>query len=350
MITIPQYTRQDRKILLGVLTPGIVVLNLLIFGTRYLQEWKVFLFATPFTFAIMSVSWIMHTWVAVTLRNRFTAENDSPKRIVIAIVLFLTMTGVTISVLFWGYNAIRFMDYEINESRYEWALLGGAVANIFITFVHEGVWSFEKWKTTLKETEELKREYMQSQLLGLRSQVNPHFLFNSLNSLSSLIQENREEAEHFLDEMSKVYRYLLRNSDEQLVTLESELQFIQSYFYMLKVRYCGAVAFSVDVDPQVKIKYLPPLTLQILIESAFNMNMVSKELPLNFKIYTDDKGWLKIQNNLQRKIGDKADNMGIENIKNKFRLLCQQRIVIHDIDNIRTIELPLISSQETLTA
>ena len=201
----------------------------------------------------------------------------------------------------------------------------------------------------MKETEQLKKEYMHSQLIGLKSQVNPHFLFNSLNSLSSLIQENQAEAERFLDEMSKVYRYLLRSSDEQLVTLESELQFIRSYFYMLKVRYSGAVDLSVNVDPSMKDKHLPPLTLQILLESAFNLNMISKDMPLTIEISTLENGWLQIKNNIQRRIGEKTDNTGIDNITNKFRLLCQQCININDTDSNRTIQIPLMNFAETVT-
>jgi LytS/YehU family sensor histidine kinase len=190
---------------------------------------------------------------------------------------------------------------------------------------------------------------MHSQLIGLKSQVNPHFLFNSLNSLSSLIHDNQSEAENFLDEMSKVYRYLLRSSDEQLVSLDSELHFIKSYFYMLKVRYSGAVNLSVNVDPLMRDKHLPPLTLQILMESAFNLNMISKEMPLTIEITTLENGWLQIKNNIQKRIGDKPDNTGIENIRNKFRLLCQQSILINDSESSRTIQLPLMNSAETVT-
>lgn len=348
MFTIPQYTKYDRQIMICILLPAIIVLNVLIFGPAYFKELLTFILATIITVSVLSASWILHTWVAVTLRNRFNREQESPKRISIAILLFIIMTGLTLSLLFFGYESIEFFHYEMDENKYEFALLGGAIANVFITFLYEGVWSFEKWKTTLKETEQLKKEYLHSQLIGLKSQVNPHFLFNSLNSLSSLIHDNQTEAEHFLDEMSKVYRYLLRSSDEQLVTLDSELQFIRSYFYMLKVRYSGAVDLVVNVDPSMRDKHLPPLTLQILLESAFNLNMISKEMPLMIEIRTLENGWLQIKNNIQKRIGDKTDNTGIENIRNKFRLLCQQCILINDTESSRTIELPLMNFAETV--
>jgi LytS/YehU family sensor histidine kinase len=260
------------------------------------------------------------------------------------------MTGLTLTLLFWGYDSIHFLGYEINESRYERTLIIGAIVNVFVSFLHESVSSFEKWKTTLKETEQLKKEYMHSQLIGLKSQVNPHFLFNSLNSLSSLITENQAEAEKFLDEMSKVYRYLLKSSEEQLVPLDAELQFISSYYYMLKARYRDAVDLIVNVKCDLRDKCLPPLTLQILVESALNLNMICKDNPLTIEISCSENGWLQIKNNIQVKIGDTPDNKGIENIRNKFRLLSHQNLIINDSETYRIIQLPLMDQPETVTA
>jgi hypothetical protein len=109
MITLPQYTRQDTTILLSILTPGVVMLNLLLFGTAYFLDIRLFFSATAITFIVMALSWIAHTWVAVTLRSRFSQEGEAKKRITLAIFLFLLMTGCTISVLFWGYDAMHFL-------------------------------------------------------------------------------------------------------------------------------------------------------------------------------------------------------------------------------------------------
>ena len=112
-----------------------------------------------------------------------------------------------------------------------------AIMNIFFTLVMEGISRYNNWRENLKETEQLKKTFTQSQLLGLKSQVNPHFLFNSLNTLSSLIAEDEGQAETFLNEMSKVYRYMLRGDDEQLVPLQTELKFIASYTHLLDKRF-----------------------------------------------------------------------------------------------------------------
>ena len=237
-----------------------LVLNYVLFGTRYFKELSVFLIAGAVTFVILALAWMAHGWVAVTLRNRLPNENDTNKRLVIAIAIFSIMTAVTLTLVFWGYDYINFFGYILDEGKFTGAYIVGFVANIFVTLLHEGVYRFEKWKATLLETEQLKKEYLQSQLLGLKSQMRPHFLFNSLNSLSSLINENPAQAEAFLDEMSKVYRYLLRNNEEQLVKVKDELNFLHSYFYILKARHGDGLELHIEVDDKQKDLFIPPLT------------------------------------------------------------------------------------------
>jgi LytS/YehU family sensor histidine kinase len=147
--------------------------------------------------------------------------------------------------------------------------------------------------------------------------------------------------------MSKVYRYLLRNSDDQLVTLETELQFINSYSYLLKSRYVDGIEISMKINEEDKQQMLPPLTLQVLVEYAHNANMISRDNPLNIRISSLENGWLEIRNNVQKKVvEEEADNSGIENISNKFRLLCQQSVIIDEKDGQKIIQIPLIPQSE----
>jgi LytS/YehU family sensor histidine kinase len=265
----------------------------------------------------------------------------------ISIFFFAIMTALSFTAIFYGYDYFNFLGYQLNENRYQWVLVVGLVLNIFTTFLHEGVSGFEKWKATLTETEQLKREYIQSCLLGLKSQVNPHFLFNSLNSLSSLIHEDEKKAEDFLNEMSKVYRYLLRNNEEKLVKLNTELQFIQSYYYILRTRYGEGIQIDMNIEEKHKEMCIPPLTIQILLENAFNLNRISKDKPLIISITSLNDCWLQIKNNVQHKIGEDKElyEEGLENIVNKFKLLCQQTVRIRSTDGHRYIEMPLIKGK-----
>jgi two-component system, LytTR family, sensor kinase len=199
---------------------------------------------------------------------------------------------------------------------------------------------------TIKETEQLKKEYMHSQLLGLKSQMNPHFLFNSLNSLSSLIHENANTAEEFLDHMSKVYRYLLRNNEEKLVTTETEINFIKSYYFLLKARHDEGLELHIDVSPGSREQWIPPLTLQMIVENAMNQNAVDRVNPLKIWIRSNDHG-LEIINSVQPKINHINSNAEIEeNINNKYRLLCGCEIKIKETENRRSIVLPVIANKE----
>jgi LytS/YehU family sensor histidine kinase len=216
--------------------------------------------------------------------------------------------------------------------------------------LNEGLYRFERLKATATETEQLKKEYMHSQLLGLKSQMNPHFLFNGLNTLSSLIHEDAEQAEDFLDHMSKVYRYLLRNNEEQLVSVGTELSFIRSYYYLLKARHAEGLQLHVEIPSDAYNDMIPPLTLQMILENSLSNNAVGRSNPLIVSICVCN-GWIEVRNNIQPKINNAEENTEvIENIKNKFRLLCQQEVSVTEKGNERLIRLPLIPYTETMTA
>jgi len=342
---LPQYTKSDLAIMLFIVVPWILILNWLIIGPLYFHSIGIFLTATLLTFLMMGASWQVHTWIAVTLRDRFPREEQTTMRLLFAIPLFILVTALLTTLFFWGYSAVHFPGVDFNSGRYQTALVIGAVVNVFTTFVHEGIVRFERWKTVLIENEQLKKEYMQSQLLGLKSQINPHFLFNSLNSLSSLINDDEQEAELFLNEMSKVYRYLLRNNDEELVPLHTELDFVRSYFYLLKTRLGRAIELCVSVDADAAEKQLPPLTLQMLLEDVLNCNTCSRDQPISIQITT--KGdLLELRNTIHRKRSDENDTSeSFENMKNKFWLLCQRRVEIDETEAERLIRIPLITEK-----
>jgi LytS/YehU family sensor histidine kinase len=256
------------------------------------------------------------------------------------------MSAVYISLLLLAYDYFKFYGYEYLENDFINGYITLITLNVFLTFLNEGIYRFDKFRVTIKETEQLKKEYMHSQLLGLKSQMNPHFLFNSLNSLSSLIQENADKAEEFLDHMSKVYRYLLRNNEEKLVTIETEINFIKSYYFLLKARHEDGLELHIDVSPESKEQWIPPLTLQMIVENAMNQNEVNRSNPLKIWI-RDAKHGLEIINSVQPKINNINSNAEIEeNINNKYRLLCGCEIEIEETENQRSIVLPVIANKE----
>lgn len=154
----------------------------------------------------------------------------------------------SVSGLFCLSTRIGLAACDIKANMYWWAVLLGCILSITITFINEGLANWEHWKDSLAETEKLKNAYQRSKLLGLKGQITPHFLFNCFNTLSGLIGENETKAERFLDEMSRVHRYLLCNDDELLVPLEEDLKFARSYLYLTEQRFGSAIAATVNID------------------------------------------------------------------------------------------------------
>lgn len=338
--------------MITMLTPVTFVMNILLFGNRYFSQAGVFIPATLLTFLILAISWQFHTLVAVILRNRFPRDNQVFTRLPLAISVFILMTSLCTTLIFFGYDYTGFLNYELNESRYYWAIIFGIIENIFVTFLHEGISSYEKWKTTIRETEALKKEYLQSQIMGLKSQVSPHFLFNSLNTLSSLISEDPSRAERFLDEMSKVYRYLLRSNEEPLVSLATELHFIESYFHLLESRYGHSIHITIDIPKEVQSLKIPAFALQTIVENTIRLNRMSREEPLTIRLHIDEHRQLCFTNSAQPRIQpeETEDDNGLQNISNQYRLMSKQGIEIEEQGGTRTIRLPLIDDTEMIAA
>lgn len=346
-IKLPQYSSKDYYVMLWIMLPLTILLNSILFGKLYYNNWQVFILATLITGIGASIDFILCGYVAVALKQRLPNEPQVTQRLTLMILAFLLLTVIFLYSLFRGYEAIHFYGYTFYEAGFVWSCIAMGIMNIFITLVQEGVARYEDWRANLKETDALKTSYRQSQLQGLKSQVNPHFLFNSLNSLSSLINEDGEEAEKFLDEMSKVYRYMLRNDDDQLVELQTELKFIDSYIYLLKARYGDSLLLSIEIKRPDRCLMIPPLTLQVIIENAVNQNIISKTNPLKISIRTDDSGTLSVYNNIQSKVVTEFmdHEAGLDNLVNKYRLLNDSKVIIQETDKDRIIILPLINEK-----
>lgn len=213
-----------------------------------------------------------------------------------------------------------------------------------LVVISETVYFFDQWKKTLIDAERLKKENNQAQLDSLRNQVNPHFLFNSLNTLISIIPDCPDTAIDFTQKLSNVYRYLLSVREKELVELQTELDFIQSYIFLLKVRFEQNLIFEINIPEALKTRLLPPVSLQLLIENAIKHNVVSREKPLSIQIYIEND-FLIVKNNLQQKLEKEASTgIGLENIRKRYQILSTKQMeVIHSSTHF-TIALPLLTN------
>jgi LytS/YehU family sensor histidine kinase len=195
----------------------------------------------------------------------------------------------------------------------------------------------------------LKKENLQVQLDSLKNQVNPHFLFNSLNALSFLIDNDVHTAKQYVNELAMVYRNILDSNEKTLSTLREELEFLDSYFFLLQTRYGTNLKKDISISEKYFDWNIPPLTLQMLVENAVKHNIISASQPLTIKIHETDGNLLIVSNNLQ-KINDHKNSgkIGLENITSKYRLLNQQDVVVIENGESFKVLLPLIknNSQE----
>lgn len=180
---------------------------------------------------------------------------------------------------------------------------------------------------------------------ALKHQLDPHFLFNSLNVLTSLIEENPESAQKFTTSLSKIYRYVLEQKNKVLVTVDEELHFAKTYMSLLKMRFEDSIVFDIPEhasDPESKVV---PLSLQLLLENAVKHNIVTSQKPLNIKIY-EDQGYLILENNFQPKQRvKKSSGVGLENIKQRYQLLTNKTVKITEDNNIFSVGIPILNHQ-----
>ena len=210
--------------------------------------------------------------------------------------------------------------------------------------VYESIYFKNELKKSVEEKELLKRESLNAQLDALRTQVNPHFLFNNLNTLSSVIPEDPNLAVEFVQQLAKVYRHILEVKDEQSILLHEELEVLRAYAFLLKTRFGNNLDIMIDV-PEEKLKNkIVPLSLQILMENAIKHNIVSSDKPLKIDVFAQN-GNLVVSNKLQKKNQIyESTGIGLNNIRNRYKLISTKRVEVVEDTSQFTVSIPLIES------
>ncbi len=337
------YTREDALIRWIVLPVFIPVLNSFLLGRTYWADWRTWAGATGISFALFFGHWFVNNTISLQFNRLFPAYRQTPQRLLFSIPTLMLSSGLTTVASYGLYVGLRLPGVTFAYARLQNGLLFVCLTVLIVSTIYESINAFELWQRTLVEAEQLKKAALQSQFESLKQQVNPHFLFNSLNSLGALIEEDPDHAQDFLDELSSVYRYLLRANEEPLTALSNELDFIRSYFYLLRVRYGSSVEFVESVDPALGDSLIPPLTLQLLVENAVKHNVLLPDQPLRIHITAPGNGQLLVQNSLQRKVQRVVSNkVGIATILSRYELLRQPAPVIRDDGQFFSVWLPLI--------
>ncbi len=199
-----------------------------------------------------------------------------------------------------------------------------------------------KLKKSQLEAEQLKKISIEAQFEALRNQINPHFLFNCFNVLSSLVYKDADTSSKFIAQLSNVYRYLLYNQEKKVVLLKDELGFIESYLFLLKIRFGENIVIENKIDRESEDQYVAPAVLQMLIENAIKHNVVSRKNPLSIRIFSRN-GFIVIANNLQEKeTKEESTQVGLQNIQSRYEFLSDEKVKIEKTEQEFKVSIPLL--------
>jgi two-component system, LytTR family, sensor kinase len=320
-----------------------VVLNYILYEDRLFRDGKIWLISFPLLYLIGVGSWRSQVGIQNWIQQKFPGLKHSRKRVVLLITTVVPVMSASVIFILYCWDYFSILGYRIKPNDMQYILLVGFCVNLVFVTLYEVDYVVERLKETVLEKESLKQQALQQEFDSLKNQVNPHFLFNCFNTLSSLISENKERAEAFLNELSKVYRYLLRNNEDGLSTVENEMKFIQSYYGLLQTRHGDALQMTIDIDKRYYPYLLPSLTLQLLVENVVKHNQLAKAQPLVIEIFTTAGNQLVVNNNLQRRtVKVPSNRVGLENIKAKYELLKQKGFQVMEDGKNFTVVLPLI--------
>ncbi len=248
------------------------------------------------------------------------------------LLMLAVMKGMT-WVHIWREQSI---DEYVNNSIY------AALFSILIGLIFTGYEFLQRWKKSLEDNERMKADMIRTQYEALKNQVNPHFLFNSLNTLAAIIPEKPGVAVDFVQQLSKVFRYSLQDAGEQTAPLAEEIKIVSSYLFLNVQRFDGKLQTNFDIAPGAAALRIVPQCVLMLVENAIKHNEISESKPLDISIYTTG-GMLVVKNNLQRKrIPEPSTGIGLENIRRRYALLTSHVVEITEENNYFIVKIPLL--------
>jgi two-component system LytT family sensor kinase len=266
--------------------------------------------------------------------------------------------------LFIGFSAglltnmsYRYSDIHIHDMHDTWKDIGNfnpelTVSLALIYIIGYGIYEYLKISLIKKDqqikAEKLKKESISAQYQSLKNQIEPHFLFNSLSVLSSIIHSNTDLASDFLLKLSKTLRFILEKNQFDLVPLSEEIEMINDYYFLLKTRFNDGVSLELNIkQSEMKEVFIPPASIQLLIENAIKHNKLSPTKPIEISIHLDQH-FISVSNNINRKTNDRAEStgLGLKNIAKRYELIAQKQIEVMDSKDVFTVKLPLLNHKD----
>lgn len=336
-----------KGIIIGIIIAIVLMSIEYVFGTKHQLNFELLQDIAYYIFYGVVLTLINGTYFDY-LNNRVQWQPKWKRyRILIGIVgsIALTMVGVFFIrfVIFVGFEQKTVVDFIQNEhiKFYVFALL----ITMVVSLVFHTIYFYKKSQENKVKEQKLIAGNVSAQFESLKNQIDPHFLFNSLNVLSSLIEENPDNAQKFTTSLSKIYRYVLEQKDKELVTVEEELNFAKTYMELLAMRFENSVTFSLPKEEISEEFKVVPLSLQLLLENTIKHNIASDTQPLHISITMED-GFLVVSNNLQKKdVLQKREGVGLKNIVNRYAILTDKQVRVESNDQHFKVKLPILTKQ-----
>ena len=326
-----------------------VIMTLLMFGEGIEHQSFSFIFkCSLISVFYVSIYWIFFRWIIINLRRIFPLHRDIFKRLSIQVII--VVVGYFLVKLALHLLIDETLHHMLHVSKPHNFIMGIAslVVTSMVLAVYESIYFYNQLQTSILERERLERANIHSQLEGLKNQVNPHFLFNSLNTLASIIPEDPDQSVRFVQKLAEVYRYILEMKDKKIIPLSEELAFLNSYVFLLKERFEENLEIIIDIPEAHKNDQIIPLSLQILIENAIKHNIISTHRPLEIRLFIENNNRLVVRNNLQRKNqAIQSTGFGLQNIKNRYAFFSERLVEVIVSANAFIVSLPLLKVNDS---
>lgn len=302
-------------------------------------------YSLPMSILLTFLIWEGNLWLDKQFAKKFPWTKRPALRIVLQVISNLIYSAGLIYCAMQLYNKYICVVPEPTKDKFlSLSIIIGTLVSLLLLTVEFGSQFFNQWKLSLIEVERYKKESIEAQLEVLKGQINPHFLFNNLSVLSSLVYIDQDKAVEFINQFSKVYRYVIESNNKELVELNSELEFINSYIYLLKIRFGENIHFNVQIDSKYHTNLIPPMALELLLENSIKHNEVSKEKPLHVDVHTLKSNYLTISNNLQlRNDVEPGTKLGLKNIQKRYAHYTSLPVIIEKNEQYFMVQIPLLS-------
>lgn len=298
-----------------------------------------------FSVALGYPAWKGMIWITMILERRIPWLKSPIKRVVYQVVAMTLFSGL---IIFMGFSIwIKLTEGLSFRSVMEYIIPSLKVVYIFLflsLLLGNAMLFFKNWKEAAIQQEELKRAHLALQYQSLKDQVRPHFLFNSLSSLATLINTDTERATQFVHKLSDVYRYVLEQRENELVPLKDELKFLEDYIFLQKIRFGNNLQVENNLELD-RNRLVIPLSLQMLVENAIKHNEISTEHPLVIGITSTGNGHVIVKNNLQRRVvSESSPGTGLENLRKQITWFSDDPLLVQEEADAFIVRMPTIAT------